>query len=78
MIGNVVVNKKECKYEYAINFSVAAHLCRIYLGLLAKIDSIDIEALIMKELIPIRADRQFPRLKTAHFRKPKYLIYRAA
>ena len=34
--------------------------------------------LLQKELIPIRNDRQYPRLKTAHFRKPRYFIYRAA
>lgn len=31
---------------------------------------------IKKELVPIRHERHFPRLKTAHFRKLKYLIYR--
>ena len=34
--------------------------------------------LLTKELIPIRNDRQYPRLQTAHFRKPRYFIYRAA
>ena len=38
----------------------------------------DVMSLLKKELIPVRPDKQFPRLKTAHFRKPKYLIYRAA
>lgn len=76
--NHAVIEKRECQYTYAINFTIAAHLCRIYLSWHTKIDSIDIMALITKELVAIRGDRQFARLKTAHFRKPKYLIYRAA
>lgn len=76
--NHAFIEKADRKHDYKINFSVAAHICRIYLSLLAEIDSIDVMALISKELIPIRNDRQFPRLKTAHFRKPKYLIYRVS
>ena len=78
LINHACIEQNDRKYDYQINFSVAAHICRIYLSLLTEIDSIDVMALIKKELIPIRNDRQFPRLKTAHFRKPKYLIYRVA
>lgn len=38
----------------------------------------NIAALLRKELVPLRKDRKYPRLQTAHFRKPKYFIYRAA
>lgn len=34
----------------------------------------DVMSLLKKELIPVRPAKQFPRLKTAHFKKPKYLI----
>lgn len=78
MINTTIYSQGNCKYTYAINFSVAAHICRIYLRLLTEVESIDVMALLKKELIPVRPGRQFPRLKTAHFRKPKYLIYRAA
>ena len=78
LVNNVVISQRERRYNYAVNFSIAAHICRIYLRLLTEIDSIDVMALLKKELIPVRPDRQFPRPKTAHFRKPKYLIYRAA
>ena len=78
MINTTICSQGNCKYTYAINFSVAAHICRIYLRLLTEVESIDMMALLKKELIPVRPGRQFPRLKTAHFRKPKYLIYRAA
>lgn len=39
---------------------------------------IDVMALLSRELIPIRENRQYNRLQTAHFRKPRYFIYRAA
>lgn len=78
LINNAVISHGKRTYTYAVNFSLAAHICRIYLRLLTEIDSIDVMSLLEKELVPVRPGRQFPRLKTAHFRKPKYLIYRAA
>ena len=41
-------------------------------------DPIDVMNLLCRELIPIRNERQYPRLQTAHFRRPRYFIYRAA
>lgn len=78
LVNHAAVETRKRKYVYAVNFTLAAHICRIYLRLTAEIDSIDVMELLKKELVPIRNDRQFERLKTAHFRKPKYLIYRAA
>lgn len=78
LINHTVVEQKETKHEYKVNFTVAAHICRIFLRLTTEKDSIDVMSLLQKELIPIRKDRQYPRLKTAHFRKPRYFIYRAA
>ena len=74
----VIETDRKKKYSYSINFTVAAHLCRIYLRLLTEADSVDVMALIRKELIPVRSDRQYPRPTVAHFRKPKYMIYRVA
>lgn len=78
LINHTVVKKKETKHEYKVNFSIAAHICRVFLRLSTEKDSIDVMSLLEKELIPIRKNRQYPRLKTAHFRKPRYFIYRAA
>lgn len=78
LINHTAISQGKRKYNYAVNFSVAAHICRIYLRLQTETDLIDVMSLLKKELIPVRPDRQFPRFKTAHFRKPKYLIYRAA
>lgn len=78
LINHTIVKHAETKYEYKVNFSVAAHICRVFLRLTTGKDSIDVMNLLCKELIPIRNERQYPRLKTAHFRRPKYFIYRAA
>jgi IS4 transposase len=78
LINHTVVTQKETKYDYKVNFSVAAHICRVFLRLATKKDQIDVMSLLQKELIPIRNERQYPRLKTAHFRRPRYFIYRAA
>ena len=78
MINCTVVKKKKRKHSYKVNFSVAAHICRVFLRPPAEESPIDVTALLQKELIPIRKERQYNRLQTAHFRKPRYFIYRAA
>ena len=78
MINNTIVKKAERKHTYKVNFSVAAHICRGFLRLPAEDPPIDVMALLSRELIPVREDRKYSRLQTAHFRKPRYFIYRAA
>lgn len=70
--------KKGTKHEYQMNFSTAAHICRVFLHLPVEKDKINVTELIRKEILPIRPDRQSKRLQTAHFRKPKYFVYRAS
>lgn len=76
LVSHMVVSQKETKHEYTVNFSVAAHVCRIFLR--PKKDPIDVMYLLRRELIPIRNERQYKRLDTAHFRKPRHFIYRAS
>ncbi len=78
IINHTIVEKHETKHSYKVNFTVATHIRRIFLRLTTKEDSIDDMKILQSELIPIRDDRQYPRLKTAHFRKLRYFIYRAA
>ena len=78
LINHTVVEKHDTKYPYKVNFTKAAHIFRIYLRLTTETNSIDVMSLLLKELIPVRDGRQFKRLQTAHFRKPKYFCYRAA
>ena len=77
-IAYTIIKKGDTKYEYKVNFSMAAHICRVFLRLTTEKDPIDVMSLLCKEMIPLRNERQYPRLKTAHFRKPRYFIYRAA
>ena len=78
MINSTMVKKAKRKHSYKVNFSVAAHICRVFLRPSAEEDPIDMMVLIGREVIPIREDRKYDRLQTAHFRKPRYFIYRAA
>jgi hypothetical protein len=78
LINHTVIKKGNTKHEYKVNFSTAAHICRVFLRLTTKKNSTNVMSLLQKELIPIRNERQYPRLQTAHFRKPRYFIYRAA
>ncbi len=78
MINHTFLETHNTKHEYKVNFTIAAHICRVFLRLTTEKDQYDVMSLLQKELIPIRNERQYPRLQTAHFRKPRYFIYRAA
>jgi len=78
MINSTIVKKAKRKHSYKVNFSVAAHVCRVFLRYHSEENPIDVMALLARELIPIRDNRKYNRLQTAHFRKPRYFIYRAA
>ncbi len=78
MVQSLILEKHDTKHAYQVNFSIAAHICRAFLRLAAEEDTINTVALLQKELIPIRPNRAYPRLQTAHFLRPKYFVYRAA
>ena len=78
LINHTVVEHGNTKHEYKVNFSAAAHICRVFLRPSTQKNPIDVMSLLKRELIPIRDGREYPRLKTAHFRRPRYFIYRAA
>ena len=74
IVSFVHIPDTDLKYAYKVNFSAAASICRNFL----RSPSSSPVLLLARELIPIRPDRSFPRLKTAHFRRPAYFIYRPA
>lgn len=78
LMDHTVIKKRGTKHDYKINFSSAVHICRSFLRPAAEERPINVTALLQKELVPIRNGRKYPRLQTAHFRKPRYFIYRAA
>ncbi len=78
MINYTVKKKCKTKHAYKVNFTMAVHICRVFLRITTEKDLYDVMSLLKKELIPIRNNRKYPRLQTAHFRRPRYFIYRAA
>ena len=60
--SDVVINKKQKKYTYKINFSVCVHMCRAFYQ--GKTTSPDLEAIIAKNLIPLRPNRKWKRKAT--------------
>lgn len=56
---HVVTEKKNIKYEYTVDFSVAVHICREFL--LRKTIPPDVEAIIARYITPIRTERSRPR-----------------
>ena len=60
--SHVAIEKKQKKYTYKANFSVAAHICRLfYYG---KTSPPDLETIIARNLIPVRPDRHRKRNST--------------
>lgn len=53
--SHVVIEKKQRKHTYKANFSVATHICRLFYR--GKTTPPDLEAIIAKNLIPIRPNR---------------------
>lgn len=74
----VAETRKDTKHIYKVNFTAAAHICRVFFRLNSRKNPADVMPLLSKKLIPVRNERSFPRLHTAHFRRPKYFLYRAA
>ena len=74
----VVETRKDTKFSYKVNFTAAAHICRVFFRLHSQKSPADMLALLSRKLIPVRNERSFPRLQTAHFRRPRYFLYRAA
>lgn len=78
LVSHTVIETHDTKHIYKVNFTAAVFICRIFLRLTTEEMQTDVMELLRRELIPIRDDRQYPRLKTAHFRRPRYMTYRAA
>lgn len=57
--SHVIIKKKQRKYTYQVNFSIAVHICKaFYKGI---ITSPKMEAIIAKNLVPIRHERHCKR-----------------
>lgn len=49
------------KHAYQVNFSMAIHLCHCFLRILPHRDSLNVEGLIQRYMLPVRPERKFER-----------------
>jgi len=56
--SHVVISKADTKHIYQVNFTVAIHICRHFLRLWNNAPPPDIEALIHKNILPVRPNRK--------------------
>lgn len=74
--AHVTIKKCTQKHVYQINYTLAIHICRYFISKMAEISPPDVEALISKEILPVRLGRHDPR-KVDH-KKAVSFLYRVA
>lgn len=62
IIAHIVVSSKSNKYTYKVNFSFAVLVCKRLMLPLCKARLPDIEALLGKNILPVRIGRHLPRM----------------
>lgn len=72
--SHVVIEKKQRKYTYKANFSVAVHMCRLFYQ--GKTTSPNLETIIARNIVPVRHDRHCKRKLSA--REFRGFLYRVA
>jgi hypothetical protein len=72
----VTVQQKSTKHVYQLNYTAAIHICRYFLKYRNDIHPPDVEALIQKNLSPVRPGRRDPRKVRAQ--KTVSFLYRVA
>lgn len=75
--ANVTIKKCTQKHVYQINYTFAIHICRYFISKMAEKSPPDVEALISKEILPVRPGRHDPR-KVDHKKKAVSFLYRVA
>lgn len=58
---HVIIKQKPTKHGYQVNFTLAIHICRYFLRCSENVHPPDVEALIRKNVLPIRNGRKGPR-----------------
>jgi hypothetical protein len=59
--SHVVISQADTKHTYQVNFTVAIHICRHFLRFWSNVSSLDVEALIRKNTLPVRPNREAKR-----------------
>lgn len=74
--AHVVVLQTDTKHSYQVNFTISMHICRYFLRLYNNADPPDVEALIRKNILPIRLGRTAKRI--IHTKAAVSFVYRVA
>ena len=74
--SHVVISQSDTKHTYQVNFTVAIHICRQFLRIGTNVPPLDVEALIRKNILPVRPNRRDKR-KT-RIRTAVSFLYRVA
>ena len=61
IITNIIIEKKDTKHTYQVNFTAAIDICKRFYRTKKYKRPPDVEALILKNILPIRDGRKFPR-----------------
>jgi len=73
---HVVISKSDTLHSYQVNFTVAIHICRRFLRTWINAPPFDVEALIRKNVLPVRPNRASKR--NIRTRSAVSFIYRVA
>ena len=60
--SHIIISKFDTKHAYKVNFSVALHVCKSFLRRLDNISSPVVEAIIRKNILPIRTGKSAKRV----------------
>ena len=72
----IVIKSGKRKTVYKANFSIAVHVCRVFL--LKEIPPPNVEAIIAKNIIPVRPDREYVRILNKKTKTAISFTYRVA
>lgn len=61
IISHTAMEKCTKKHTYQVNYTYAIHICRYFISKMAEKSPPDVEALISKEILPVRPERHNPR-----------------
>jgi len=74
--SHVVISQADTRHAYQVNFTVAIHICRHFLRLSSNAPPPDVEALIQKNILPIRPGRKDKR--KIRYKTAASFLYRVA
>lgn len=74
--SHTAIEKCTKKHTYQINYTYAIHICRYFISKMAEKSPPDVEALISKEILPVRPERHNPRKVKS--KKAVSFLYRIA